>query len=192
MSRKFLDTIKTEMETVINDNQTGDVEPADVRGVLGDMIDSLKQDEGTLYSNVDPAATGYAVGANWAVIDEGYAVAEGDDGEFLNLSLPDGTVTTTPTPGYSYTVKAAITLEASNSIPIDLAIGVNGAPSSFVTTVVGDGSGDPVSRYWEAFIKTAGASDAIGILMRHGSGGTTSIDINSIALVAVIEPTNNP
>jgi len=191
MTRKFLDTLKTEMSGVgrIEDNTTGLVSPADVRAVLTDIIDSTVQDEASLKSTA--AFTGYSMPATYAVIGGSgvYDAETGDDGDFLNNDLTAGTITGTSVAGYSYVVDASITLSnVANGRPIILAITSDDVVTD-ETSVVGAGA-DPISRSWRRFIQTASADETFAIAAYDDSGASTC-DINSINLTVSIVPTRN-
>ena len=191
MTRKFLDTLKTEMSGVgrIEDNTTGLVSPADVRAVLTDIIDSTVQDEASLKSTA--VSTGYTMPDAYAVIGGSgvYDAETGDDGDFLNNDLTAGTITGTSVAGYSYVVDASITLSnVANGRPIILAITSDDVVTD-ETSVVGAGA-DPISRSWRRFIQTASADETFAIAAYDDSGASTC-DINSINLTVSIVPTRN-
>ena len=191
MTRKFLDDVRTQVDTLLADNNAGDISPLDVRTVLNNIIDSTIQDEAQLASTAAFTPYTLSVGSYAVIGGSGvYDTSRGDDGDWLNINLNAGTVTGSATPGYSYTVKAGVTFSGlANNEVVDLAIGVNDTPQGFVTNIVGDGGSRPGSRYWEGGVLTAGTSDVFSIMAQTDTAGTIQID--AITLTVIVEPTNN-
>ena len=187
MARRFLDDIRADITADLADNSTGDISPADIRLNLIDMCDSLASDEAGLASSVE--TTGIALTGTFANLATVYSSGTGDDGDFLNVNVGNGTVTGTATAGFSYQLLGTLVIEAGNNEVVELAFGSNGVVVGGVVTIIGDGSND-ASRSWAAFIQSAPSSGVFSIMARAQDGSAT-IDVVSARFVVSILPTNN-
>ena len=198
MARDFIDNIKAAMLGVggIEDNNTGLVTPADVRAILTDMMDSLKEDEANLYSTAASSFTFPTPNDTWGVVGGAgiYDVATGDDSlgdAFLNVDQTAGTVTGKDVDGYSYEFFCNITIDdIPNNREIYLCVSQNGTPIS-ETSLTGRGINDPVSRSWSTFLQTATANDVFALSIKDPIAAATVVDIDSVNFLTVIKPTNN-
>lgn len=188
MTRRFLDDIRSDVTTLLADNMAGDISPADMRSIFDDTIDSTIADEGEIFSTA--STIGVVLTGTFASLTTIYDVNGGGDGNFLNPAFASGTITGSGTAGFSYTVRAAITIAAGNNEEVEFAIGINGVAEPYFATLVGDGARDQ-SVSIGAFDRTSSIS-AVYTLMARAADGAATIDVDAVRLVAVIQPTNNP
>jgi len=187
MARKFLDTIKGAIVSDLLDNNTGLISPKDVRDVLTDMVDSLKEDEAELVSVGETTAV--ALTGAFVDLTTVYDFGTGDDGDFLNVNAGNGTVTGTSTAGFSYRLSGTIVATASNNEVIELTFGVDGVPTGGIITIEGSGTSD-ASRHWQSFIRAAPANGVFSI-MAAAKDGAATVDIVSARFVVAVLPTND-
>ena len=83
MTRKFLDTLKSEIATVAADNATGDFVLSEYRTIMGDTIDSTIDDECDIFSTAPSLAVPVTTG--WTNITSAY--------DEVNNRLGIGTIT---------------------------------------------------------------------------------------------------
>lgn len=188
MARKFLDTIKDNINSDFLDNTSGLITPEELRDIANDLVDSLKADEAELASSAE--TTGIALTGTFANLATVYSSGTGDDGDFLNVNFAAGTVTGTATAGFSYQLSGTLVIEATNNEVIELTFGVDGVATGGVVTIVGNGT-DDASRHWQSFVRSAPASGVFSIMARAQDGSAT-IDVVSARFVAAVLPTNNP
>ena len=186
MTRKFLDQIKTDMETILPDNLTNEVSPADIRTVITDVMDSTKQDEGVISGGAVGVAPLDGVFQSLASFD----TEEGDDAIFLKLNAAAGQIQTASTAGYTYQISAKIAFDAGNN-NLEFTIGMNGTPIGFITRDEGAGNNDQVTIQVGYFSRSTPA-DAVFTLMVRAVDGSANLNVVETALAAVIWPTNNP
>lgn len=188
MTRRFLDDVRTDIATLFGNNITGEISPADLRSVTIDMLDSSIADEAELFSTAE--TVGLVLDGTFTSLATIYDAEEGDDGNFLNTAFSLGTVTGTGTAGFSYTVRAAITIEAGNNEVIEFSVGINGVADPYFATLVGDGTKDQ-SVSIGAFDRSA-ASASVYTLMARAVDGSATVTVSAVRLVVIIQPTNNP
>ncbi len=189
MTRRFLDDIVIDINTLLADNIAGDISAADLRGPLLDMMDSLKQDEAELVST--GSTDGLATTVAFANLDTVYGAQVGGDGLFLKPTFAQGTIITNTLPGFGYSITGQINIAGSNNVQILLAVGVNGLPVGFVSTLESTSLGEFETVSVRHFLRTAAADDVI-TLMLATPDGTSSVNISDAQMAVVIQPTNNP
>lgn len=193
MTRKFLDDVRAEIDVNFPDNTTGAITPALTRSTLHDIVDSTVSDEALIAGA--PEVTGYALTTTFSALTTGlYSAEAGGDGSFLTTNIAAGNITTSPTAGFTYSVSAALTVQAANNEIVEMAIMVNGVASRFQPSITGRGTNDrPVSVYIEAFVNGADstANSVIQICARMPDGAGT-ISIDDVILNVTIKPTNDP
>ena len=189
MARKFLDDVRAEINTLINDNASGEISPLDVRTCLIDIVDSGVQDESYIFGDVpdQPFALTGAYQSIGTLYTTGVPAVPG----FVTPNSGAGTITLSATAGFTYSIKTQITLSTSNNEEVDFRIGINGVPVGYVGSIIGSAGGRELSVSVEYILLAAGVSDVITLMARAADGsGTMSVD--SIFLFAAILPTNNP
>ena len=195
MSRKFLDTIRSEIDAGVFTNSDGLVTAASVNSILKDMTDSLAQDEAALLGS-DPVTM--ALTGDWSVISNATVVGGaaypnfiGGDANFLQIDNVAGTITGSTTPGFSYECVGAVSLDAGTNAVIEATIGTNGLPSTYVASMVGTGGVRNLSVYLSRYNLTSAASDAYSLMLRVESG-SGAVTVSSRTFGAIVLPTNAP
>ncbi len=188
MSRKFLDDIKTDINTLWADNITGNISPADLRGPIIDSIDSLKQDEGQIASTAP--TIGLVLTGTFQDLITTYDIESGDDGSFLKTFFASGQIQSSATPGFSYQCVGRVTVEAANNETIEFSVGINSVPIGFIGALTGNANND-LSVDFSHFERAASANDNFTLMARAADGAAT-IDIQAILMTLIIWPTNNP
>lgn len=189
MSRIFLDDLRAATTALFADNTTGDISPADLRGVMLDTIDSTVQDECNLAATAPTLAL--ATTASFVPLSV-YGEDNGGDGVFLTPDFVSGTITTAAEAGFTYTINCNATIESlQNSVPCEFVVLENGIPDGLAFALTGDGKDDPVSIAIRHLINAAPASAVYSIGIRTPDGAST-LDVMAIEVIAVIHPTNNP
>lgn len=189
MTRRFLDDIRSDIVTLMPDNNIGAITPAITRGILTDMVDSTVQDEGAISANAP--TLGIATTDSFTQLTTPYAQNAGGDGDFITPDQINGEITTSSTAGFTYSLIGSIAFEGSANDPFEFVILEDGSPVGFITRETGEGNNDPVSSYVRTLIDAAPADAVYSIGVRTPEGNNT-IDILDIELVAIIQPTNNP
>ena len=187
--RKFLDTVRADLTALL---VTAGATPApSLNALLIDVIDSSIDDEALISSNVASAAIPTAT--TWTPLTTGiYDVAQGGDGSFLTTDAVAGTITSSPTAGFTYNANGLVSFTdiATNTV-IEFSILRNGVPFGYIASITGGGGARPRSVGFEHTVISAGASDVFTIGVQTPAGATT-VDISSIGLGLTIKPTNNP
>lgn len=187
MARRFLDDIREDIVTLFADNTGGNISPADLRSVTRDSLDSTVPDEGDIFSTAP--TVGVVLTGTYVDLTDIYDGGAGD-GSFIDTDFAAGTITGGAIAGFSYTIRAAITLNASNNEVIEFAIGIDGVAEPYFATITGDGMRDQ-SVSVGAFDRTSGIS-TVYTLMARAVDGDATITVDAVRLVLVIQPTNNP
>ena len=188
MTRRFLDTLRNTANVLLADNTNRDISPSDVRNIIIDTIDSTVQDEGEIFST-SPTA-GVVLTGTFSSLTAIYAAGGSDGGGFINTDFAAGTIVGSSTAGFSYTVRAYVTVNTSNNEEVEFAIGIDGVEDPFFATLTGNGTRNQ-SVSVGAFDRSA-SSGAVYTLMARAVDGSATITVDSVRLVVVIQPTNNP
>ena len=190
MTRRFLDDIKADIATLMEDNTTGDFLLAQDRQLRIDMIDSTINDECVLLASTPVASIPTTVG--WTILGTGvYDTATGGDATFLKANLVAGTIVSNTTPGFTYSAEGFVSFEGANNAAYEFAIGRNGTPSLLVTKTTGSGPGDPSNAYFQALDLSALADTSFSIMCRTPDGVNT-MDLAQCYFVLTVKPTSNP
>ena len=194
MSRKFLDTLRTEIDAGVFTNSEGKITAANVNSILKDMTDSLAQDEAGLLG--DAPVTMVLTDA-WQSISDAtvtgapaYGNAIGGEPDFLIVDSAAGTVTGSSTAGFSYECIGAVTLDAATNAVIEASVGVNGVPGAYIASIVGTGGVRNISVYLSRYNLTSGVDDVYSLMLRVESG-SGSITLGPRTFGAIVLPTNN-
>lgn len=186
MTRKFLVPLRTEIATLIPDNTTGLVSPADVRTMLTDVLDSAINSDAWYASGTLSAAFPItAVGA----IPPAPSPQSGNEAPTLVVVNPGTRVFTVGAPGvgFSLLVTCNCTVGAANNTDMSLEMFVNGIASIFSAEITGTGVGNPATMSFVGYIAHAVAGT---IDMRLKSlTGNVSVDILNSSMSVVLLPT---
>ncbi len=189
MSRRFLVDIQTDIDAKLADNITKDILPVNMRDILGDMNDSLKQDEAALTSS--SATNGLATAVSFEVLDTVYDAQQGGDGDFLNTVFGVGTITGTSTPGFTYAIVGTISVSGTNNVAIQIGVGVDGVQTGFITRHEASG----ITEFYTMSVRllvNAAIADSVFTMMIATPDGISSVDIADATLGVIIHPTNDP
>jgi hypothetical protein len=193
--RMFLDDWEAQMNSLIATNTTGDISAVDFQTVLTNLKDSVIQDESVLQGSV---AQTISLDENWVSLSDAllagpemFDTVIGGDGVWLIINRAAGTITTTSTPGYTYKVLGAVTLDAATLVEVEATIGLDGVPGNFIASLVGTGGTRELSMSVSRLDLSAPASGVYTLMVR-APNGSTSISIAPRQFGVIIEATNNP
>lgn len=187
MARRFLDDIRADLLTLLPDNVVGEISPADVRGILRDIIDSTVQDEAALTSppstvlNLTPTPTEYP-----QIFD---AVIGGLPG-FLVANAVTGRFELSPTPGFSYTFRYYLQAEGPQNAELNFNITRGGVVVGETYEIItrGPGRGTAAAAAWYEISGVANGTFGVAL----SSPGSDTFTITNAFAIASIVPTNNP
>ena len=188
MTRKFLDDVNTEIDTLFLNNAAGEISPADLRLVCKDIIDSCINDEGII--STTSVQTGVATTSTLTALDV-FDTEIGGDNEFIKLDAATGTITCAAIAGFSYGIRAQLELIAGNQEVFSIAILVDGVQVGASGAMTSQGPGDPVSAFVEALVLSMGA-DAVVQLGIESQNAVDTFDLQTASIQVEIKPTRNP
>lgn len=186
MSRIFLDNLRNDINSLFADNNTGQITPALLRGVHLDMVDSLAQDEGVLFSTSPVTVT---LTPTYALVPNLLGGEAGGDGLFLILDGLAQSITTNGPAGFTYNMNTQISCDGGNNVVFNLAIFQNGVilrETSFVT----GGASRVINISLDRYINASPNGAVYEVRMSSPTSGT--LDISQAILSGVIQPTDNP
>ena len=188
MPRKFLDDVRADIQTLIADNTTGEIQPADVRSILTDIVDSTIQDECAISG--DTGAT-IALTSAFSPITDGFDTTVGGDGTWLKPNQATGTIVLNVQPGWTYSVLAVVTLQVVQNESLEFCILRDGVAGFFKPTIAGAGVSRPnsVQLIDQILANTSNEEVQIGV---RAIDGAASVDIIDVVLEVTVLPTNNP
>jgi hypothetical protein len=186
--RRFTDDIAVDINALLI--SAGATTALELSPLLIDTLDSTVVDECIILSTAAALAQPTAIA--WTpVAGAVYNDSVGGDGSFL---LPDtalGTITTTATLGFTYKAVGFITFtDLAVSKVIEFSVMKNGGPVGFVSSLTGGGNGRPRTATFAALDLSNSPSDVYTFGIQTPAG-IEAIDILSIALELVIQPTRN-
>lgn len=115
------------IQSVLTDNSSGAITPAILRGLLTDMVESLRTTGAYMVRNTLLA---YSFTDNtYRVIASMFTSGETRDATEIELNVPAQTFTAKFAADYEATV--SMTCNSASNETVDLAIGVNGVPTVF-------------------------------------------------------------
>lgn len=187
MARRFLDDIRADIATLLADNTTGDISPADLRLVMLDIISSTIQDECLIVSTAP--TLGISLTDSFSVLNV-FQDSVGGDLEFLKPNVNNGSIVLSATPGWSYNIRAAVSLTANQNELVEFCILRDGVPALHRPDVNGAGGSraNSVVIFGSTLSNTANEVIQIGARAVDGSG---DIDVQDAILEVTIMPTNN-
>ena len=187
MTRRFLDDVRGDIVTQLQTaaNTTG----PELSALLIDTIDSTVQDEANIASTVSTVGLVTTTAFVPMLV---FGEDNGGDGVFLTPDFLNGTITVSPTAGFTYTFSCNVSIEnLQNSVPCEFVVMENGSPVGLSFALTGDGNNDPVTIAIRHLVNAAPANAVYSIGVRTPSGANT-LDVLAIEMIAVIHPTNNP
>jgi len=190
MARRFLNDVRADIDTDIATNGVGNISALILNPILNDMVDSTVQKSSAIFGFTPVALIATAI--TFQSLTTVYEGETGDDGDFLNTDFLNGTITNSATAGFTYDLFGNVSYtDVGNGIPVEFAILLNGVEQGFVASTTGGGTGDPVSA---AFIHTDLSAPSSGVwsIGVRTPNGVDTIDIISIAMGCVVQPTDGP
>lgn len=187
MTRRFLDNVRSDINTTIVVNATGDIGADDLRPLLIDTIDSCVIDQSRLIKNVPEASVPVTTVYTSPI---SYTIEEGGDGLFLKMNLVAGTITSNVTEGFTYNAGMWISFVGVNNIRYDASFLVDGSPVGIEVSGIGFGAGDPTLLTLTGTVLATPSNSVFEIGLKAESAG--DIEILSATLRLDIVPTNNP
>ena len=188
MARRFLDDVRSDINTLFADNIIGAITPARLRTSLRDIIDSTIQDEGVI--SISAPITGVVLPSTFTNLT-GFVNTLGGDGTFIKLEPSNNRIVTAATAGFTYTVFAGLSFEGVNNEEVEFAIGYNGVQGDYTPIATARGLGRPLALQIRGLTLSAAANTNLTFMAR-AVDGTATIDILDMYLAAIINPTNNP
>jgi hypothetical protein len=195
MTRMFLDDWEAQMQSLIAANSSGDISADDFQTVFTNLKDSVIQDESVLQGSVAQTIT---IDENWVSLSDAllagpemFDTVIGGDGVWLIVNRAAGTITTTSTPGYTYKILGAVTIDAATLVEVEATIGLDGVPGNFIASLVGTGGSRELSMSFSRLDLSAPASGVYTLMVR-APNGSTNITIAPRQFGVIIEATNNP
>ena len=194
MARRFLDDLRADIINYIIDNDAGLITPAQVRTALLDIIDSTIQDEGAIIADHTAGAPySFTATPTWTALPTAIWNGEvGGDADFVKVNEAGGEISSSSTAGWTYVLQGVISIVAANNADIEFAIGTDGDPTGTPITVTGRGSNRPVYGRCFRYDVSALANSSYQLFVRSPTGGSEAIEVDYVALICVIQPTNNP
>jgi hypothetical protein len=181
MTRKTMVELQAELALLLPDNNAGEISPADVRTVIGDLIDSLTPAYAVLDISVPLLLP--TIAQNYLAIPFQTAMVVQQPEFSANTSA--GVITRTQ--GIATTqMLVQLSVEFSSSSQLDFEIFVNSIASGFVSRVQGNGNGRPVTVSLIGLTYQAGP--ATFELRVRGESGTTSAIITAAKFLCSAVP----
>lgn len=192
MARRFLDSIRDDINLLWADNTSGQITAQALRNIVLDIVDSTIQDESAISGNTE--VSGISVPTTFLALNNGIFTDEfGGDGQFLFPVAATGIITTSATAGYTYELKAAVSIEGQANNEWEFVILANGTPLEYRPNIATFGPGRTVSVYLDSYINGAGAPPSTTIQLGVRSvSGTQNLTVTGATLSVIIFPTNNP
>jgi hypothetical protein len=187
MARRFLDDVRADVALLLADNIVGAISPLDVRTVLGDMIDSLTDDEVGMTS---PPSTVLAL---TPVMTEYPGIFDASIGSVPGFIVPNvvtARMDLGPTAGFSYSFSLFIQAEAAQNAEMEFQISRDGVPIGESWIIIGRGPGRPVSAAAAWIELSAPANAEFGAVFL--SPGSDTFTLTNAFMLGVVKPTNNP
>jgi len=186
MSLEFIQTLKNEINSLLPDNNTGQITPAILRGVLQDMADSLYSRGASLFrSSATPVAQALTTTpTNYPAI---YDTLRALDPPVVAGSLVAGTVTPAVT-GFACSLTVSMTVDGAVNRIVTAQSAKNGVQiiaSRIIATCTG--AGNKVSATITIPIIGVVASDVFTLLLSVDTGA--SINVSQQVLSLAVNPT---
>jgi hypothetical protein len=188
MTKKYTDTLMTDIATVLADNQTQQISAADVRQALIDIVDSLRPAWSALLADHTAAAAAINLTSSWQTLTgTGFWTAKGDSAAVELEALQTAGQVDIKFGGWNHLVRGQVNFEAPSNTEIQMSIGVDGSPIGTIASVNGAGTGRIVQLAdWALTFAAAGSK--IALLMRAPAGNQT-IQLRQAQLYAELTTT---
>lgn len=172
------------IQAVLTDNTAGAITPAILRGLLIDMVESLRTTGSYMLRNTDLA---YNFTDNtYRTIANLFTSGETRDATEIEINVPAQTFTAKFAADYEATVSVTC-LSASNET-VDLAIGINGVPAVFFRADAAmEGTAAPVSVNMAAFVSLQ-LNDVVTLMVASRNAPST-VTFTSAGMIFQLLPT---
>jgi hypothetical protein len=187
MTRRFLDNVRSDINTQIVTNANGDITAVVLAPLMIDTIDSCVIDQSRLIKNVPEAAVALTTVYTQPII---YNESEGGDATFLKVNLGAGSITTNVTEGFTYNVEMFISFIGINNTRYDASFLVNGVPTGITVSTIRSGADEQSLLTLTGTALSAASNSTVTIGLKADVAG--DIEILAAVLRVDIAPTNNP
>ena len=192
MTRKYTDELKSELTTTLPDNSTGLITPALLRGVIEDVIDSLRPAWAGIRADHSAAPVSFATSATWTKINAAglWTVGGQSDNSEFSYDLVNGELVT-KFANYNHLCQAAINFAGTTNVEYQFSLAMNGVPLGTLVSVDGDGAGRILQAADMAIIISTAVNDRISLMVRS-PGGASSIQISQADVFGQMQTTRYP
>jgi hypothetical protein len=187
MSRRFLDDVRTDVNTQLVTNGTGAITASILNPIILDTIDSTIPDECFLSGD---ATAAIPIGVTYTQLSTAFNNQAGGDGDFLKPDVVNGQVETSTTAGFTYSVSTRVSFYGTTNSDFDFTIFQDGVAIGFAGGETGEGVNDPVTGVASVLVNSAPTNALYSVAVKSSQAST--IDIIDILLSVIILPTNNP
>jgi hypothetical protein len=187
MTRKFLNTIRSEITTLLADNTTQDITASELRQVVGDILDSTYESSAYVYSGA--ASPGEVLTNTYVVVPMASPVSAQAEPTFLTANAANRQVNVLAAAvGFAISAVVEATVTVPNNEVVEFAIFQNGVATRWTaeTSGSGGGAGDPHSISLGGVL--IGSVGTIDLRYRCPTGAT--ITVLSASLLVSMRPTN--
>jgi hypothetical protein len=182
MTRKTTDALKTEIQSVVIDNDEGLVTPSIIRNLLVDILDSLRPAWAAVMADRADNPVSVATTATWASLGPGgvYDIGIGSDVTEFAWNEIDGDLTTV-FGSYNHVINALANFAGATGVEYQFSVGVNGVPTGIIKSIDGAGSNRTIDMS-DIVITYPPAGSKFSLMVRSPSGPST-IDVYGIQLI---------
>jgi hypothetical protein len=183
MTRKFLDTIRGEINTLLADNTSNDITAGELRQVVGDILDSTYASSAFVASGA--ASPGQALTNTYAPVP--YATPSTRSGEpsFLSMSAAGVCTVLAAAAGFGLDVVYEATVTVPNNELVEFAIFQNGVATRWTAETSGNGGTNTYSvSLGGILVGSAGTID-----LRYRCPTNATISVLSASLIVSVRPT---
>jgi len=184
MARYLTNPLIALIEASLPDNSTGEITPAIVRQLLVDMVESLRP-TGAYLANGNTITHTFST-TNWEVVPGVFTSGETRDATEIGVNV--GANSFTALFSADYNSEVSVTIAGGASEVIDLAIGVNGVPTTFFRVEAQMlGATEPVSVNMTAYNALA-AGDVVTLMMASRTAPANGVVIGPAGFIFRLIP----
>jgi hypothetical protein len=181
MARKTYFQLLAQAAATLEDNTTGNITPADVRGMVTDFLDSFAPAYGVLQTVTPFTVTAQLVDGAALPFDTVYIA---NAPEWV-ANAAGGTVQRADSPNTSQ-ITVQLTLETNNGRQVTATVYRDGVPTAFSASVTGAGAGNPVGL--NIFVVSTSSAAATYDVRLRSDVAATSVTINSAIFIGQAVP----
>jgi hypothetical protein len=184
MTRKFLGTIQTEINTLLADNTSQDITAAELRQVVTDIMDSTY--EMSAYVASTTVSNAFPVTATPQIVPMGTVVSKNADPLWMTASPANRQINVqAPAVGFGISVIFEATAEGPNNQRLEFAVFVNNLPTRWTAECTCQGAGRPASVSLSGLL----VGEVGPIDLRVSSPTNANITFTSASIMASVRPT---